>query len=148
MQPVQRIMRYPMFLAEIKEELNNKFLDSQKIDEALSMVRAKARKGDDLVAIDSIENLPFGLSETGSFVKRERFMLLKSKKYETTLFLFKNFVIFTTNNAVSKNTYFENIYRNLKTIFEEIIVNVRTNFIFVKRKLLYPKIFAKRIRAL
>lgn len=100
MQPVQRIMRYPMLLTEIKEELNNISLHSKEIENALLMVRAKAKKGDDLVAIDSIENLPFGLSETGSFVKKENFVVVKPKKYETTLFLFENLLIFTTNNSV------------------------------------------------
>lgn len=100
MQPVQRIMRYPLLLTQITEKLLCISIDPNQIAEALEMVKTKAEKGDDLIAIDSIEELPFELSETGPYVKRENFMLLKPKRCVTTLFLFENLLVFTSNNSV------------------------------------------------
>lgn len=100
--PIQRLAKYIQFLDQINKELAKQEMRSPDLDKARSIVKTYMKKGNDYVAIDSITKVPYSLSDkVGSFIFREKFFILKPKKYEATLFLFEQSLIITIADPVS-----------------------------------------------
>lgn len=93
--------KYKLFLEQIKKELIKTNDNShENIDRAIELIHKQMTKGNDYIAIDSIRNCPINLLEQGSFILREKFNVVKPRKYESMLFLFENIIIFTTTDPV------------------------------------------------
>lgn len=70
------------------------------VQAALDMVKRAMSRANDYIAIDSIKNCPINLSkEAGSFVMREKFLVLRPNKigqtFESTVFFFDEIIVFT-----------------------------------------------------
>lgn len=86
---------------QINKELQKQEISSKYVKKAQDIVRTQMKRGNDFVAICSISKIPYSLQETGSFVLRDKFIILKPRRYEATLFLFENMLFFTTEHPVS-----------------------------------------------
>lgn len=102
--PIQRLGKYILFLEQIQKELLKKDgFASDNIYKAIEIVRKQMSRGNDYIAIDSIKECPINLLEQGSFVMREKFNVIKPRKYEAMLFLFEKMLVFTTVDPVMLN---------------------------------------------
>ncbi|CAH1168750.1 unnamed protein product [Phyllotreta striolata] len=98
--PVQRLGKYILFLENIQKQLDKLDLSTYNVQAALFIVKEEMSKGNDSVAIESIENSPISKKEYGSFVIREKFNVIKPKRVDSTMvFLFTNVVVFTTTDT-------------------------------------------------
>lgn len=68
---------------------------------ALDIIKGEMSKGNDFVAIESIENSPINKEDYGSFTMREKFNILKPRRFEAMVFLFENIIVFTICDPVS-----------------------------------------------
>lgn len=68
---------------------------------ALDIIKKYMSRGNDAVAIASILHSPLHTKDYGSFITREKFVLLKPKRLELMVFLFEGAVVFTTEDPVS-----------------------------------------------
>lgn len=94
--PIQRLGKYILLLDKISKELSKKDQSSDSIHAALEIVKKEMSKGNDYVAIYSIKDCPVKLAEeAGSFKMREKFTILKPRKFESVVFLFEEIIVFT-----------------------------------------------------
>ncbi|XP_018329246.1 triple functional domain protein-like isoform X2 [Agrilus planipennis] len=103
--PVQRLGKYILLLEQIQKELTQEGTPSNKIQKAIEMVRKQMSRGNDFLAIDSIKESPVNLAQQGSFIMREKFNIIKPRKFEAMLFLFEEIVVITSPDTVSTYTY-------------------------------------------
>lgn len=101
--PIQRLGKYILLLENIQKALQKENKYSENVEMAIEMLRREMRIGNDFIAIDSIEKLPITLDQSGSFVFRDVFNIQRPRKYEATLFLFENVLVFTVVHHVSSN---------------------------------------------
>lgn len=121
---MQRLGKYILFLQNITKELNKSGVHSVNVQTALDIVKRAMKRGDDLIAINSIKCSPVNLARVaGSFVMRQTFQMLKPKKYLSTVFLFDEVVVFTINNQV-------NIYQFQNFLATKICVILPTSYAF------------------
>lgn len=101
--PVQRLGKYILFLENIEKQLEKLDLPIENTQTALVIVRDEMSKGNDSVAIESIEHSPISKMDYGSFKMREKFNIIKPRKVEAAMvFLFTNVVVFSVTDTVSK----------------------------------------------
>lgn len=84
-----------------KESVKNEGAVSEAVKKAIEVVRRQMSRGNDFIAIDSIKECPVNLADQGSFIMREKFNVIKPKKFEAVLFLFDRILVFTTVDHVT-----------------------------------------------
>lgn len=99
--PVQRLGRYILFIENIEKELKKVDGTCENIQKALKIVKSVMSRGNDCVAIESIQKSPISKVDYGSFIMREKFTLIKPRRLEIMVFLFSNIVVFTVEDPVS-----------------------------------------------
>lgn len=110
--PLQRLGKYILLLENIRKEVGKMELHRKIkniIEKALEMVKSVMSKGNDYVAIESIQSSPLSSTDYGSFIMRDKFMLLKPRKLECMVFLFTNLVVFTVEDPVSNTLHINSI---------------------------------------
>lgn len=99
--PLQRLGKYKLFLENIEKQLKKLDLPIGNVQMALDIIKGEMSKGNDFVAIESIENSPINKEDYGSFTMREKFNILKPRRFEAMVFLFENIIVFTICDPVS-----------------------------------------------
>ncbi|KAJ8974338.1 hypothetical protein NQ317_005679 [Molorchus minor] len=100
--PLQRLGKYKLFLENIEKQLFKLNLPSDSTTTALEIIKQEMSKGNDSVAIASIDSSPIDKSEYGSFKMREIFIVLRPRRFEAMIFLFENLIVFTTLGSPKK----------------------------------------------
>lgn len=100
--PLQRLGKYILLLENIEKELKILELAHQNIRDAIILVKSVMSKGNDCVAIESIQNSLISKIDYGSFIMRDKFTIIKPRRLDSIVFLFSNFVVFTIQDPVSK----------------------------------------------
>lgn len=108
--PVQRLGRYILFIENIEKELKKMDGICENIQKALKIVKSVMSRGNDCVAIESIQRSPISKVDFGSFIMREKFTLTKPRRLEIMVFLFSNIVVFTVEDPVSLTLNYINGY--------------------------------------
>lgn len=90
-------------LENIQKELKKTSGPSDNIKTAIDMIKRVMRRGNDSIAVDSIKNCDIDLTLHGSFIMREKFNILKPRKFESMVFLFENMIVFTQVSQVSSS---------------------------------------------
>lgn len=80
---------------------------------ALDIIKGEMSKGNDFVAIESIENSPINKEDYGSFKMREKFNILKPRRFEAMVFLFENIIVFTMCDPVSNRYLYDRIHHKV-----------------------------------
>ncbi|XP_018567563.1 uncharacterized protein LOC108908124 [Anoplophora glabripennis] len=134
--PLQRLGKYKLFLENIEKQLTKLKLPTGNVQMALDIIKGEMSKGNDFVAIESIENSPINKEDYGSFKMREKFNILKPRRFEAMVFLFENIIVFTICDPRNMDTY--NYYACIKMIdlriatFEDLTIHL-TDFTKSKR---------------
>ncbi|XP_028150555.1 uncharacterized protein LOC114343904 [Diabrotica virgifera virgifera] len=135
--PVQRLGKYILLLEQIEKQLKKLELPVDNTQTALAIVREEMSKGNDSVAIESIENSPISKMDYGSFKMREMFSITKPRKVECMVFLFTNVLVFTTCDPTRLEVfyYYDHIKMNDLRIatFNDFIIHL-TDFTKSKKK--------------
>ncbi|KAK9730719.1 RhoGEF domain [Popillia japonica] len=74
------------------------------LDPAIEILKSNMTKGNDSIAVESILKVPetVDLYKKGSYIDREKFVMLKPRRQEAVIFLFEDIVVFTTENVTSR----------------------------------------------
>ncbi|CAG9829402.1 unnamed protein product [Diabrotica balteata] len=135
--PVQRLGKYILLLEQIEKQLKKLELPVDSTQTALAIVREEMSKGNDSVAIESIENSPISKMDYGSFKMREMFSITKPRKVEAMVFLFSNVLVFTTCDPTRLEIfyYYDHIKMNDLRIatFNDFIIHL-TDYTKSKKK--------------
>ncbi|XP_072378737.1 uncharacterized protein [Diabrotica undecimpunctata] len=135
--PVQRLGKYILLLEQIEKQLKKLELPVDSTQTALAIVREEMSKGNDSVAIESIENSPISKMDYGSFKMREMFSITKPRKVEAMVFLFANVLVFTTCDPTRLEIfyYYDHIKMNDLRIatFNDFIIHL-TDYTKSKKK--------------
>lgn len=135
--PVQRLGRYILFLENIEKQLKKLNLPVEHAQTAIAILKDEMSKGNDSVAIESIENSPISKMDYGSFKMREKFSINKPRKVDAMVFLFSNVVVFTTSDPTKLETfyYYDSIKMNDLRIatFDDLTIHL-TDFTKSKKK--------------
>ncbi|XP_076256798.1 uncharacterized protein LOC143194107 [Rhynchophorus ferrugineus] len=110
--PIQRLGKYTLFFGNIIKRLTKENQPTGEAEFALSIVKKYMRKGNDAVAIDSIEKNPIEPKYYGSFIMNEKFTILKPKRLDSTVFLFEQIIVFTYELDTDRYIYYKSIFTN------------------------------------
>ncbi|CAH1961991.1 unnamed protein product [Acanthoscelides obtectus] len=135
--PLQRLGKYILFLENIQNQFEALGIPVDITKAALEIVKREMTKGNDFVAIESIYNSPISRLDYGTFVMRENFTIIKPRKMEVMVFLFKNIIVFTNADQKEMETfyYLDSIKTNDLRIatFDDLTLHL-TDFTKSKRK--------------
>lgn len=98
--PLRRLGNYGTFMENIKKELTIQKMPCDRADKAAGILKDAMSKGNTYVAIKSIQNNPMNRLDHGSFIVSNVFILTASRRFESTVFLFSDVVIFTVKDKV------------------------------------------------
>ncbi|KAJ8961154.1 hypothetical protein NQ318_008834 [Aromia moschata] len=130
--PLQRLGKYKLFLENIEKQLRKLHLPTENATTALEIIKEEMSKGNDFVAIESIDHSPIAKGDYGSFKMREMFTIVRPRRMESMVFLFENVVVFTTPSS-NKSTEMYNYHDSIKmndlriATFEDSTIHL-TNF--------------------
>ncbi|GJQ86150.1 hypothetical protein Trydic_g13431 [Trypoxylus dichotomus] len=98
--PIQRLGRYILLLENLQKSVRR----SACLDPAIEILKTNMTKGNDSIAVESILRIPetLDLYRKGSYIDREKFMMIKPRRQEIVLFLFEGIVVLTTENITSR----------------------------------------------
>lgn len=98
--PIQRLGRYILLLENLQKSVRR----SACLDPAIEILKSNMTKGNDSIAVESILKVPetVDLYKKGSYIDREKFVMLKPRRQEAVIFLFEDIVVFTTENVTSR----------------------------------------------
>nr|CAI5841884.1 unnamed protein product [Callosobruchus analis] len=135
--PLQRLGKYILFLENIQNQFQSLGISIESTLVALDIVKREMTKGNDYVAIESIQNSPISKLDYGTFIMRENFIILKPRKMEVMVFLFNNIIVFTNTDPREMETfyYLDSIKTNDLRIatFDDLTLHL-TDFTKSKRK--------------
>nr|CAH7748527.1 unnamed protein product [Callosobruchus chinensis] len=135
--PLQRLGKYILFLENIQNQFQSLGISVESTQMALDIVKREMTKGNDYVAIESIQNSPISKLDYGTFIMRENFIIIKPRKMEVMVFLFKNIIVFTNTDPKEMETfyYLDSIKTNDLRIatFDDLTLHL-TDFTKSKRK--------------
>ncbi|XDV36498.1 hypothetical protein PO909_006262, partial [Leuciscus waleckii] len=111
LKPVQRISKYSLLLQELLRETESgahAARHRQEIQTALHIVQFQLRHGNDLLAMDDIQDCDVNLKEQGQLIRQDEFLLtFRKKKCYRHIFLFQDLILFskTRRTDVGNDTY-------------------------------------------
>lgn len=100
LRPLQRVSKYILFLENIESEMIKCDYSCENIQKAKTFITNVMNKGNNMIAVDCIENHLIDNEKCGNFIKRGELTLLKPKLMQSMVFLFENVIIFTKTKQV------------------------------------------------
>lgn len=109
LKPVQRISKYSLLLKDMIRECNVASDDIlTELQAAHDVVQFQLRHGNDLLAMDDIQNCDVNLKEQGQLIRQDEFLVsFRKKKCFRHLFLFQELILFskTKKTSVGNDVY-------------------------------------------
>ncbi|XP_066521774.1 quattro [Hoplias malabaricus] len=111
LKPVQRISKYSLLLQDMLRECDSEpHRDREKaeIQAALEVIQFQLRHGNDLLAMDDIQECDVNLKEQGQLIRQDEFLVsFRKKKCYRHVFLFQDLILFskTKKTDVGNDTY-------------------------------------------
>ncbi|XP_026070308.1 uncharacterized protein LOC113050984 isoform X1 [Carassius auratus] len=111
LKPVQRISKYGLLLQDMLCECESGAHaghERLEIQTALNIIQLQLRHGNDLLAMDDIQDCDVNLKEQGQLIRQDEFMLtFRKKKCYRHVFLFQDLILFskTRRTDVGNDTY-------------------------------------------
>ncbi|KAJ8400562.1 hypothetical protein AAFF_G00393310 [Aldrovandia affinis] len=109
LKPVQRISKYSLLLQDMVRECGpRRARERAEIQAALEVIRFQLRHGNDLLAMDDIQDCDVNLKEQGQLIRQNEFLVsFKKKKCFRHVFLFQDLILFskTKRTDVGNDTY-------------------------------------------
>ncbi|KAG8446118.1 hypothetical protein GDO86_013838 [Hymenochirus boettgeri] len=96
LKPVQRISKYSLLLQDMEWELKGQSTREAELQAAQEVVRFQLRHGNDLLAMDDIQDCDVNLKEQGHLLRQGEFIITyKKKKCCRRVFLFEDLILFS-----------------------------------------------------
>ncbi|XP_059353733.1 quattro isoform X1 [Carassius carassius] len=111
LKPVQRISKYGLLLQDMLCECEtgaHAGHERLEIQTALNIIQLQLRHGNDLLAMDDIQDCDVNLKEQGQLIRQDEFLLtFRKKKCYRHIFLFQDLILFskTRRTDVGNDTY-------------------------------------------
>ncbi|KAG7478354.1 hypothetical protein MATL_G00079590 [Megalops atlanticus] len=109
LKPVQRISKYNLLLQDMLNELGpQRDRERAEIQAALEVIRFQLRHGNDLLAMDDIQDCDVNLKEQGQLIRQGEFQVsYRKKKCRRHVFLFQDLILFskTKKTEVGNDVY-------------------------------------------
>ncbi|XP_016424422.1 uncharacterized protein KIAA1755-like [Sinocyclocheilus rhinocerous] len=111
LKPVQRISKYGLLLQDMLRECEtgaHAGHERLEIQTALNIIQFQLRHGNNLLAMDDLQDCDVNLKEQGQLVRRDEFLLtFRKKKCYRHIFLFQDLILFskTRRTDVGNDTY-------------------------------------------
>lgn len=110
LKPVQRISKYSLLLQDVLRECGPDQQGAlEEAHKALEVVQFQLRHGNDLLAMDAIQQCDVNLKEQGALIRQDEFLLtFRKRKCFRRVFLFQELILFskTRKTEVGNETYF------------------------------------------
>ncbi|XP_030067438.1 uncharacterized protein KIAA1755 homolog isoform X2 [Microcaecilia unicolor] len=109
LKPIQRISKYNLLLEDMLRECDpSRDKARSELQAAQQVVRFQLRHGNDLLAMDDIQDCDVNLKEQGQLLRQDEFMVLyRKKKCSRHIFLFQDLILFS---KTKKSIYGNDIY--------------------------------------
>ncbi|XP_018093882.1 pleckstrin homology domain-containing family G member 4B-like [Xenopus laevis] len=96
LKPIQRISKYSLLLQDLEWELKGQSTRQAELQAAREVVHFQLRHGNDLLAMDAIQDCDVNLKEQGRLLRQGEFMIsYKKKKCCRRVFLFEDLILFS-----------------------------------------------------
>ncbi|KAJ0023615.1 hypothetical protein NQD34_003514 [Periophthalmus magnuspinnatus] len=109
LKPVQRISKYSLLLQDVLRECGPEHQGAlEEVRQAVEVVQSQLRHGNNLLAMDAIQNCDVNLKEQGALFRQGELMVtFRKKKCLRHVFLFQELILFskTRKNEVGNETY-------------------------------------------
>ncbi|XP_062853444.1 quattro [Trichomycterus rosablanca] len=111
LKPVQRISKYSLLLQDMLHECDSglrKGSERAEIQAALKVIQFQLRHGNNLLAMDDIQECDVNLKEQGQLIHQDEFLVsYRKKKCYRHIFLFQDLILFskTKKTEVGNDTY-------------------------------------------
>ncbi|XP_055069295.2 quattro isoform X1 [Misgurnus anguillicaudatus] len=111
LKPVQRISKYSLLLQDMLRECDSgprAGRERMEIQTALEIVQFQLRHGNNLLAMDDIQDCDVNLKEQGQLIRQDEFLVtFRKKKCYRHIFLFQDLILFskTRRTDVGNDTY-------------------------------------------
>lgn len=109
LKPVQRISKYSLLLQDVLRECGPDQQGAlEEVRKALEVVQFQLRHGNNLLAMDAIQQCDVNLKEQGALIRQDEFLLtFRKRKCFRHVFLFQELVLFskTRKTEVGNETY-------------------------------------------
>ncbi|KAM8945644.1 uncharacterized protein KIAA1755 homolog [Pelodytes ibericus] len=108
LKPIQRISKYSLLLQDIEWECKGQSTRAEELKAAREVVRFQLRHGNDLLAMDAIQDCDVNLKEQGRLLRQGEFMIsYRKRKCFRRVFLFEDLVLFskTKRSASGSEVY-------------------------------------------
>eukprot|EP00079_Xenopus_tropicalis_P009144 XP_002932909.2 PREDICTED: uncharacterized protein KIAA1755 homolog [Xenopus tropicalis] len=105
LKPIQRISKYSLLLQDLEWELKGQSTRQAELQAAREVVRFQLRHGNDLLAMDAIQDCDVNLKEQGRLLRQGEFMIsYKKKKCWRRVFLFEDLILFSKAKKTSSGS--------------------------------------------
>ncbi|KAG9471711.1 uncharacterized protein KIAA1755 homolog isoform X3 [Eleutherodactylus coqui] len=103
LKPIQRISKYSLLLQDMEWECKGQSSREAELKDAQEVVRFQLRHGNDLLAMDDIQDCDVNLKEQGRLLRQGEFVIFyRKRKCLRRVFLFKDLILFSkTKKAAS-----------------------------------------------
>ncbi|KAI4883065.1 hypothetical protein NFI96_029356 [Prochilodus magdalenae] len=111
LKPVQRISKYSLLLQDLLRECDlgsHRGREQAEIQAALEVIQFQLRHGNNLLAMDDIQDCDVNLKEQGQLIRQDEFLVsFRKKKCYRHIFLFQDLILFskTKKTEVGNDTY-------------------------------------------
>ncbi|XP_046704891.1 quattro isoform X2 [Silurus meridionalis] len=111
LKPVQRISKYGLLLQDMLQECDatsHKAPERAELQAALEVIQFQLRHGNNLLAMDDIQECDVNLKEQGQLIRQDEFLMtFRKKKYYRHIFLFQELILFskTKKTEVGNDIY-------------------------------------------
>ncbi|XP_064161381.1 pleckstrin homology domain-containing family G member 4B-like isoform X1 [Anguilla rostrata] len=109
LKPVQRISKYSLLLQDMARECGpERARERAELLAALQVIRFQLRHGNDLLAMDDIQDCDVNLKEQGQLIRQDEFLVsFRKKKCFRHVFLFQDLILFskTKKTEVGNDVY-------------------------------------------
>lgn len=111
LKPVQRISKYSLLLQDMLRECetgSHRGHERTEIQAALEVIQFQLRHGNNLLAMDDIQECDVNLKEQGQLIRQDEFLVsFRKKKCYRHIFLFQDLILFskTKKTEVGNDTY-------------------------------------------
>ncbi|XP_026234275.1 puratrophin-1-like [Anabas testudineus] len=97
LKPVQRMSKYALLLMDLMKEVSEaQEAELAALQAATNMVKFQLRHGNDLLAMDAIQDCDVNLKEQGQLIRQDEFTVLTGRrKCQRHIFLFEELILFS-----------------------------------------------------
>ncbi|XP_053309914.1 uncharacterized protein KIAA1755 homolog [Spea bombifrons] len=101
LKPIQRISKYSLLLQDMEWECQGQSARAEELKAAREIVRFQLRHGNDLLAMDAIQDCDVNLKEQGRLLHQGEFVIsYKKRKCLRRVFLFEDLVLFSKTKRI------------------------------------------------